>query len=326
MSLISSDPAPHLIFFALHVVGFSFASTAFPSLVSRYAEAGEQGTALGAAQTARALSRVLSPLCAGELYSYSLDQSSGLFSGGSLPFLVGAILAFMATVASIGLLKCHDPDEATTAEPQNDETAPKATMHVGTGEGIEDEPDVWLVFLMHHVAQNAGCPHFRVRRRSKREDSDSGVGIVSADLKTAREEAIDFWVALMGQGGSDVANLAKEKGCPHWQVLGDPEDIVNQAKEAGCPVFAAPDQEPSKAQKRREAQGGRPALECPIKDHLHLLKKKAVDIDSDPLAAPRVEQRALPNTGGGKCPFTGQTSSAIPKAVAGVSREPAGGR
>ena len=63
--------AVHLLFFGLHVVGFSVTNTAFPALASRYARAGMQGRAMGLVQGCQAVARVITPFVSGALYDAS---------------------------------------------------------------------------------------------------------------------------------------------------------------------------------------------------------------------------------------------------------------
>ena len=94
-------PVPHLLLFALHVVGYSATNTALPTLLSHYSPASKQGRAQGIGQAAAALSRVASPLLSGLLYD-GISQSA--------PFLVGAAVALaVGALPPLALAVRHGP-------------------------------------------------------------------------------------------------------------------------------------------------------------------------------------------------------------------------
>jgi len=214
--LYTEEVAPHLALFALHVIGFSFASTAFPSLVSRYAAADEQGASLGIGQTARSLARVISPMLAGELYTVSLDMSGGFLSGGALPFLIGGACAILAAIMAGILGKCHAADEQKESG--------GVTLHMGEQgvEGEEEQASWELIFLMHHVAQQAGCPHYKKGIKKQPESLSS--------------DAEAFWALLMKDG----EHIAKSSSLSIRTLTLTPILVVNVTYEANPDADADP--------------------------------------------------------------------------------------
>jgi DHA1 family tetracycline resistance protein-like MFS transporter len=90
--------APPLAFVggALIAVGFGLASPALMALISKNAPDEHQGAAMGASQSAQSLCRIFGPISAGVAF--------GVF-GRDAPYLVGAIILFIAFVIAIRAVK-----------------------------------------------------------------------------------------------------------------------------------------------------------------------------------------------------------------------------
>lgn len=88
---------PFMIIFSL---GRGLTHPTLSGLVSRFAENGKQGAALGVFQSSASLARVLSPLLAGAIYDHV-----GIY----VPFLVGAGFCFLALLFTISKKKVWEP-------------------------------------------------------------------------------------------------------------------------------------------------------------------------------------------------------------------------
>ena len=96
----------HLTFFALHIVGFSLANTAIPSLLSRYSDEASQGANLGFNAAMASASRVFSPLVSGLLYEEVSWVSPFVLAAGGAGIAGLAVQALLAFNKSTG-----KPDE-----------------------------------------------------------------------------------------------------------------------------------------------------------------------------------------------------------------------
>jgi len=128
------NTALHLLFFGVHVIGYSIANTAIPALISRYTDESTQGRALGLNASMGALSRVASPLASGALFEVAWQW----------PFYVAAGFAVLAALSSQVLLVLNKAGKVRSSASDGDETEFQIEKQVTAldllpaGEGKED--------------------------------------------------------------------------------------------------------------------------------------------------------------------------------------------